>query len=132
MPSLARVILIGNLGHDPEARELGNGGRMALLRVATNRRQRQPDGTFAPVADWHYCTAYGRTADQLIAHAKKGDRVYIDGRLSYSTGPGGKRYANINIVSWLALGGLPAKPPPTLDEEELPSVFLHDDDDLPF
>lgn len=89
------VQLMGNLGRDPEVKELEGGKRMARLSVATNERFIFGDGQVKEDTQWHSIVAWGRTAEQVVLQLRKGSRISLEGRLvhrSYETKDGQKRY----------------------------------------
>ncbi len=79
--SVNRVILIGNLGADPEIRWTQDGKCVANLRVATTERQRDRDGNWSDHTEWHRVVCFGRTAQNVERYVKKGRQLYIEGRL---------------------------------------------------
>ena len=75
-----KVILIGNLGQDPEAPRKTNSGMSVLdISIATSRKMR--DGNTQ--TDWHTVTCFGQTADNVHKFLQKGRQIYIEGRLTY-------------------------------------------------
>lgn len=76
-----KVILIGNLGQDPEVRKTNNGNSVASLRVATAERFKGADGNWQERTEWHSVVAWGRTAENVGQYCKKGRQLYIEGRL---------------------------------------------------
>jgi single-strand DNA-binding protein len=90
-----RVHLMGNLGKDPEVRQLEGGKQMARLSVATNERFSFGDGQTKLDTQWHSVVAWGRTAEQVAQLLRKGSQVALEGRLvhrTYETKDGQKRY----------------------------------------
>jgi single-strand DNA-binding protein len=81
MASLARVILIGNLGSDPEMRYTPDGKSVTSFRMATNRRFRTSGGETKEETDWFRVTVWGKQAEQCNQFLGKGRQVYVDGRL---------------------------------------------------
>ena len=82
-------MLIGNLGADPEVRSTANGNRVANLRVATSRQWNNQAGERQEKTEWHRVVLWnGRNsplADVAEKYCKKGDRVYVEGRIEYRT-----------------------------------------------
>lgn len=80
--SLNKVMLIGNLGQDPEIRSFQNGGRVANLRIATSERYKDKDGNQQEKTEWHTVAIF---SDGLIGvverYLKKGAKVFIEGQL---------------------------------------------------
>lgn len=82
--SLNKVMLIGNVGSDPEVRATSSGARVAKLSVATNRSFQDRSGQQQERTEWHRLTFFGRLADIVEQYVTKGDRIYTEGRLEYS------------------------------------------------
>ena len=81
MASLARVILIGNLGSDREMRYTPDGKSVTSFRMATNRRFTTSSGETKEETDWFRITVWGKQAEQCNQSLSKGRQVYVDGRL---------------------------------------------------
>lgn len=81
-----KVILIGNVGADPEVRYIKEDQPVAHLSLATTERGfKRQDGTEVPErTDWHRLTVWGRTAKFCENYVKKGDQLYVEGRIRYS------------------------------------------------
>jgi len=86
--SLNKVILIGNLGADPEVRSTNNGTRVATLSVATSRQWNGQGGDKQEKTEWHKVILWNNSrgtglADIAEKFCKKGDKVYVEGRIEY-------------------------------------------------
>ena len=79
--SLNKVILIGNLGQDPEARFTPQGTAVCNLSVATNESWKDQSGEMQDRTEWHRVVMYGRMAETATEYMKKGQMVYVEGRL---------------------------------------------------
>jgi len=79
--SVNKVILIGNLGADPESRTSQSGNTVANLRIATTERQRDREGNWSDHTEWHRVVCFGRTADNVVRYLKKGRQIYVEGRI---------------------------------------------------
>lgn len=79
--SVNKVILIGNLGADPESRTSQSGTTVANLRIATTERMKDRDGNWSDHTEWHRVVCFGRTADNVVRYLKKGRQIYVEGRL---------------------------------------------------
>ena len=82
MASVNKVILIGNLGRDPETRYTAEGGlAICSITVATSRRYKDAQGALQEETEWHRVVLFGRQAEVAQTYLKKGNPVYIEGRL---------------------------------------------------
>src|SRR5262245_30187464 len=81
MASVNKVILIGNLGRDPELRYTQGGQAVANFTLATNERFSTKDGDKQERTEWHRIVAWGRTAELCAQYLSKGRSVYLEGRL---------------------------------------------------
>ena len=79
--SLNKVILIGNLGQDPEARFTPQGTAVTNLSIATNESWKDQSGEMQDRTEWHRVVMYGRMAETATEYMKKGQMVYVEGRL---------------------------------------------------
>ena len=106
-----KVILIGNVGQDPEIRYTGdvnNGTKVATFRVATTERYRDRSGNLQEHTEWHSIVVWRNTADVVEKYVKKGTQVYIEGRLrsrSWDDQSGNKRYVTEIVADTLQLLG---------------------------
>lgn len=83
--SVNKVILIGNLGKDPEVRYTPSGVPVAKFSIATNERYKDKGGDWQDRAEWHNIVAWQRLAEIVGEYLKKGSKVYIEGRLQTSS-----------------------------------------------
>ncbi len=81
MVSLNKVMLIGNVGNDPEMRFIANGNPVTSFRVATNRYYNSPDGERRQETDWFSVVTWNKLAEQCNQFLAKGRLVYVEGRL---------------------------------------------------
>jgi single-strand DNA-binding protein len=79
--SVNKVILIGNLGKDPELKYTPSGTPVAKFSLATNERFKDKEGQWQDRTEWHNITAWARTAEIANEYLKKGGKVYIEGSL---------------------------------------------------
>jgi single-strand DNA-binding protein len=154
--SLNKVILIGNLGADPEVRSTANGTRVATLSLATSRQWNNQAGERQEKTEWHRVILWNNKgsglADLAEKYMKKGDRLYVEGRIEYRTWEdreGKTRYSTeITAREVIMLGargadngaeptrarvaqpaGAESKPDSFAD---FPEALDEEDDDLPF
>lgn len=156
--SLNKAMLIGNLGADPEVRSTANGTRVATLSVATSRQWNNQAGERQEKTEWHRVVLWNNKGSSLADFAekylKKGDRVYVEGRIEYRTWEdreGKTRYTTeINAREILSMGSRGeraengAEGPrsravqPAVAEtksesfDDFPEALNEEDDDLPF
>jgi single-strand DNA-binding protein len=94
--SLNKVMLIGNVGRDPEMRYTQSGEPVTTFSIATNRRVRgTADGQFQDETEWHNIVAWGKLAEQCNEYLTKGRKVFVEGRLqtrSWDGQDGQKRF----------------------------------------
>jgi single-strand DNA-binding protein len=83
--SVNKIILVGNVGQDPDVQETSNGTKVAHLSVATNRRMSGNGEELQERADWHRLTMWNRLAQFAEDYVSKGDRIYVEGRLEYDS-----------------------------------------------
>jgi single-strand DNA-binding protein len=81
MKSVNKVILIGNLGKDPEVKFTPQGTPVAKITIATNERFKDKDGQWQDRTEWHTVVLWQRLAEIAGEYLKKGGKVYIEGRL---------------------------------------------------
>ncbi len=107
--AINKVIVIGNLGANPDVRALPSGQNVANFSLATTERFTDRNGAKQERTDWHRIVAFGRLADTCERFLSKGCQVYIEGRLStrqYEAKDGsGKRYRTEIVARQLRLLG---------------------------
>ena len=80
--SVNKVILVGNLGDDPEARSLNNGGEVVNLRVATSENWKDKDGNRQERTEWHRVVIFNENLGRVAkSYLRKGSKVYLEGQL---------------------------------------------------
>ena len=139
MASVNKVILVGNLGRDPELKYMPSGDAVCNFTVATRAVWKDREGDQQEKTEWHNIVAFRRLAEICGEYLKKGKQVYIEGRIqtrSWDDKDGVKRYTTEIVANQMQMlgrrdeetgGELPpsapeSKAPPSRDEE----------DDLPF
>ena len=82
MASVNKVILVGNLGADPESRSLNNGGEVVNLRVATSESWKDKDGNRKERSEWHSVVIFNEGLCKVAkSYLRKGSKVYLEGQL---------------------------------------------------
>lgn len=103
-----KVQLIGNLGKDPELKNVGSGQALLRLSLATNERYRTADGEWKDNTQWHPIVLWGKQAEKLAGMVRKGSGLVVEGRLvqrTYESKEGERRYSTEVVVSDFQLLG---------------------------
>ncbi len=93
--SLNKVLLIGNVGKDPEVRNLESGAKTASFTLATSERYKDRSGETREMTEWHNIVAWRGLADLAENYIRKGSQIYVEGRIrsrSYTDRDGNTRY----------------------------------------
>jgi single-strand DNA-binding protein len=135
MVSLNKVMLIGNVGNDPEMRFTPNGNPVTSFRVATNRIFTTAEGEKKQETDWFNIVTWNKLAEQCNRSLTKGRLVYVEGRLhthSWDNPDGQKRYRTDVIAERVTF--LDRQPGTSASDEKIDEVEATDPDsvDLPF
>ena len=103
-----KVLLIGNLGQDPDILVMESGNKMARFSIATNETYRNGKGERITDTQWHQVIAWGKTAEIVENYLTKGKEVAVEGKLihrSYDTQDGQKKYVTeVRCTELLMLG----------------------------
>ena len=135
MSSLNKMLVIGNLGSDPEMRYTPNGNPVTSFSLATNRTYTTSDGERREETEWFRVVAWNQLAERCNQYLTKGGRVYVEGRLKSSTwtGQDGQSRSRNEIIAntVMFLDGKPGseKGEPQRGESEEP---VGDAEDLPW
>lgn len=150
MASVNKVILIGNLGKDPETRYMSNGEAVTNITLATTDTWKDKNGEKQEKTEWHRVTFYRKLAEIAGEYLKKGRSVYIEGRLEtrkWTDKNGVERYTTDIIASDMKMlgnrsGSGSFESPPDQEEDnpvsgrsspaKAPAGFDDMDDDIPF
>ena len=145
MAGVNKVILVGNLGKDPEVRHLDNGRAVANFSIATSETYKNKAGERVTNTEWHNVVLWTPLAEIAERFLKKGNQVYIEGKLttrSWDDQEGNKRYTTEVVGREMTLlggrpegqGGQPGAAPAAAAPMESPvsSIPEDDSDDLPF
>lgn len=106
--SLNKVMLIGHVGNDPDVRTTASGAKVVKSSLATHRTYQDRTGQQQERTDWHRLTFFGKLAEIVEQYVKKGDRLYVEGRIEYSQtqdDQGGIRYWTDIVVTDLVMLG---------------------------
>ncbi len=141
MAGVNKVILIGNLGADPEVRYLTNGTTVANFRLATSENRLSKTGEKTTITEWHRIVAFGKLAEICRDYLSKGKQVYIEGKIrsrSWEDKEGNKRFTTeilANQMQMLGPAGAAGSASPAGVEKEGGSELEPPpiaDDDVPF
>jgi single-strand DNA-binding protein len=157
MASLNKVLLIGNLGRDPETRYMPDGGAITNISIATTSQWKDKSGEKQESTEWHRVAFFGRLAEIAGEYLKKGSQVYVEGRIrtrKWQDKDGQDKYTTEIIADEMKMlgsrqgmgggegsgdyarassggggGGGASKPAPA---KSAPAKFEDMDDDIPF
>jgi len=99
--SVNKVILLGNVGKDPDIKVLPSGQPVANFGLATSERYKDQQGNWQDRTEWHNLTAYGKLAEIVRDYVKKGNKLYAEGRLttrSWDDKESGKKVYRTEVV----------------------------------
>ncbi len=108
MASVNKVILVGNLGRDPEIRYLPSGEPVANITIATSSKYKNKTGEMVEETEWHRVTFFGKLAEIVGQYLKKGRSVYVEGRIKtrkYTDKDGIEKYATDIIANEMQMLG---------------------------
>lgn len=133
-----KVILLGNVGTEPETRQLPSGGSVTSLSLATSEAWKDKNtGQQQEKTEWHKIVSFNRLAEIMAQYVKKGSKIYIEGSLRTRSWEqdGVKRYATEIVANEMQL--LDGKPegqqaPRQQAPQAAPAAFENFDDDVPF
>jgi single-strand DNA-binding protein len=134
MAGLNKVMVIGNLGADPEMRYTADGNALTSFRVAASRNYTTPDGERREETEWFSIVAWRKLAEQCSQFLQKGRRVYVEGRLrtrSWDTPDGQKRYRTEVIADRVLFLDRPGGAP-LPEEPEAASTAPSEPEEVPF
>ena len=139
--SVNKIILIGNLGQDPELRYTSSGVAVASFSMATSESWKDQDGNVQEKTQWHKLVAWRKLAEIVGEYLKKGSKVYVEGRIqyrSYDDKNGVKKDVTEIVIDQMLMldskgardsgGSSASAPPQPQTEESAPDKA----DDLPF
>lgn len=144
---LNKVTLIGNITKDIELKKLPNGNSVASFNLATNRTWKDNNGQKQEQAEFHSIIVFGKQAETINQYCKKGDQLYIEGRLQTRSWEkdGEKKYRTEIVLESFQFGNKNEKSEKSVEktaqqrEEERPNETVYDEDgralnveDIPF
>jgi len=135
MGFLNRVMLIGNLGRDPEIRYTKDGVPVATFTIATNEYYRDKSGEKAVKTEWHRIVAWRKLAEWVVQFLSKGKQVYVEGKIrtrEYEDRSGIKRRVTEIVALRIQLLGVPPSTDTISEETEEPPPEVIESEDIPF
>src|SRR5437762_10610896 len=149
MASVNKVILIGNLGRDPETRYMPEGGAITNISIATTDKWKDKNGEMQEKTEWHRVAFFGKLAEIAGEYLKKGAQIYVEGRLQtrkWQDKEGHDRYTTEIVANDMQMlgsrsgAGAPSEPVPEAAAAEsgpargaaAKSTGTDFDDDIPF
>lgn len=134
-----KVILIGNLGRDPEVHTASSGSIVTQLSVATSRRVKQQDGSYGDEVEWHRVVCFGKTAEIASDYLSKGRQIYVEGRLrtrKYADKQGVERWVTEIVCEKIQMLGRrddgAQAAAPTAPQQSTPAPTPTYDEEVPF
>ncbi len=129
--SVNKIILIGNVGNDPEIKQVGE-NKLAKFSLATSESYKNKQGEKIENAEWHSVIVWGKLAEIVEKYVKKGSKLYIEGKIEYKSyeKAGEKKYfTQIKCSNIKMLGNIEKT---AQQPKEKPQTDIEEDDDLPF
>ena len=131
--SVNKVVLVGHLGGDPETRFTPSGAAVANFNIATNESWKDANGELQDKTEWHRCVMFGKTAVLAGELLKKGQLVYMEGKLqtrNWEDKDGIKRYTTEVVCDMFTMLG--RKMDAENSQQAAPTSNSDEEDDLPF
>ena len=131
--SVNKVVLVGHLGGDPETRFTPSGTAVANFNIATNESRKDANGELQDKTEWHRCVMFGKTAELAGELLKKGQLVYMEGKLqtrNWEDKDGIKRYTTEVVCDMFTMLG--RKIDTENSQQAAPTSNSDEEDDLPF
>jgi len=139
MGGVNKVILVGNLGKDPEVRSLESGTKVASFSLATSESYKNKDGQKVDQTEWHNVVMWRGLAEVAEKYLKKGSQIYLEGKIrtrTWDDKEGNKRYTTEIIADTFTMLGkrddTATQSNNIVSEVAAPPVAPGPDDDLPF
>ena len=134
-----KVILIGNLGRDPEMHTASSGNIVTQLSLATSRRVKNPDGSYGDETEWHRVICFSKLAEVARDYLAKGRQVYVEGRLrtrKYADKQGVERWVTEIVCEKIQMLGRrddgAQAAAPTAPQQSIPAPTPTYDEEVPF
>ncbi len=140
MASVNKAIIMGNVGRDPEVRQLPSGQSVANVSIATTSKRKDKSGDYVEETQWHRVTFFDKLAEIVGKYVTKGSPIYIEGRITYRkyTDKDGAEKQSTDIIAteMQLLGSKRDSAEPRQETKPKPSKaaenFEEMEDDIPF
>lgn len=138
MAGVNKVILVGNLGADPEIRYTPSGTAVANFNIATSENWTNKEGKKETKTEWHKIVTFGKLAEICGEYLSKGKQIYVEGRIQtrqWDDRDGNKRYTTEIVANTMQMLGRPGDKPQESPQEEPPQAgepAPPELDDVPF
>lgn len=138
MAGVNKVILVGNLGADPEIRYTPSGTAVANFNIATSENWTNKEGQKETKTEWHKIVTFGKLAEICGEYLAKGKQIYVEGRIQtrqWDDRDGNKRYTTEIVANTMQMLGRPGDKPQEAPQEEPPQAgepAPPELDDVPF
>ncbi len=138
MAGVNKVILVGNLGADPEIRYTPSGTAVANFNIATSENWTNKEGKKETKTEWHKIVTFGKLAEICGEYLSKGKQIYVEGRIQtrqWDDRDGNKRYTTEIVANTMQMLGRPGDKPQEAPQEEPPQAgepAPPELDDVPF
>lgn len=131
-----KVILLGNVGNDPEIKTFESGTMKASFPLATSEKWTDKEGNKKEQTEWHNCEVWGKRAEVIEKYVKKGQKLLVEGKIKtekWEDKDGNNRYTTkINVADFLFAGGGNGSGESTEQPQPTPNANSGRGDDLPF
>lgn len=96
-----KIILVGNVGKDPEIRSTQSGSEIASFSLATSESYKDKNGEKQTITQWHNVSVFGKTVNIIKSYVKKGSKLYLEGSIKYDEyeKDGEKRYSTKIVIN---------------------------------
>lgn len=135
MASLNKVMIIGNLGKDPESRSTSSGQAVCNFSIATDESYKDKSGAKVSKTEWHNVTLWGKLAEIATQYLSKGKTIYIEGKLQtkkWQDKDGKDHYTTEIIGDKIQMLGGKSDTPLGTTASDCPEPVVDDGEDLPF
>lgn len=130
-----KVILLGNVGKDPESRQLESGKWVSTFSMATSKKYKNKQGEVQNNTEWHNVKCFGNLAEIVSKYLKKGSKIYIEGEIkteSWKDNDNKTKYMTFIIMNELKMIDSPNSQGSTPNQDQQQNNDVAESDELPF